>query len=518
MCLGCLILATALYLFSSLVTLSSREFSEGEDEIVSVEDAIAFSKFTVDPKWVLYPFVTERMPFAYLFLSPVTLFSPVNELTLRLPNILFGAATVWLLFALGQLLFDNRTALLSVSLYVCSGAFAVNRLTIGISNCVFFVTLSLLFLTRYIASNRVMMTSRSLILSATALLIASLTFQDSLMFAMGFLFSFAMISFGRNASIQPVLRSILLFSAILVGGLVLYYLGGIAIYIVRQCFVHQPIDVLSFGPIAHLMKRSEGVLSRINVLEYLRTYADYNSLIYALVLSLGILLSLAKRGAKTLHIFIFAAPHAFTWMFLVKGSLFEHPLFALPVFAVVASMGYINAWDWLRAKQYRGLSFLLLALYSVSLLYSFVSNNAYFNGFFSQLLPQHERHIGGHGNIRHVGFKTAGWIVREHPLSNGTVYVDGNMSGAIGYYADSRVKRVYSTADIDDIAVGFLILPPESPLQAHAASKAEAISIVVHQGKELLSLYFIGIAPSELASAYDTATYDQVYDALYSFR
>ena len=86
--------------------------------------------------WPL-PRFGSRPPLTYLFAVQFLWILPLNEFTLRLPYALFGIFQLPLVFKTSEMLFGRRVAVVAMAIFACSGMFAINRLSFGISVYVF---------------------------------------------------------------------------------------------------------------------------------------------------------------------------------------------------------------------------------------------------------------------------------------------------------------------------------------------------------------------------------------------
>jgi len=343
-----LILFLSFYLFSSIYSLDMREFSEGEDEIINVMHAIKLSNFTSSPEQLMRPFVINRLPFAYLFITPVPLFFPSNEITLRLPGIIFGVLIIPLLFITTENMFGRKTALISVAFYVCSGIFSINRLTLGIGTCIFFILFSFTFFSKSLKVLETTKSSRLLSYSALSLLIASLTFQDSVMFSFPILFLVIYRHIRQNIALRVIIRRVFIFGGLYYGGLLLYYILGFGVYAIYQNMQNNPIQPANFEPVVHWVRRLEGAAMTNNNLEtYFNAYTSYNSMPFVVLLCIGLIFSFVKNKKQVLTILFFIAPHALAWLIIIDGPLLEHPLFILPLLCALAASGIVCLFDFL---------------------------------------------------------------------------------------------------------------------------------------------------------------------------
>ena len=505
--------ALLIYVYASILNLHHFELTRrggSNDEFVSVFHAITVSQNWHSPRSIYWLLVSQRMPFAYLFIVPITFFVPLNELTLRLPNILFGAAIILVLYPLAKRVFNRTTAILSILLYLSSGMFAVNRLTLGVSNCVFFITLGFFFLTRI---NREAKTFqyRYVIYSALSLLVANLTFQDVLMFSFGGIAVLLIMQHQFKWPPSIGRRYIVIFCSIYWGTFFLYYLSSIIAFGLYNYIMHRPIDFRALGTIAQYIERTHNGIGNNNLLPYIRTYLSYNSLPHSVVFFIGLALSFLVKNRYILLIWSYTGFHVLAWMFIMPDRLFEHPLFTLPLFSLIASASYDEIFYKIRHSRY--IYFFSYATFIGLCGGSYFLNVSYLNNVsFSDT-----RKIPAHGMIANSGLKTAGYLIREQTSLETIVwFYRPELLQGISFYANRPAMNIERLEDVAALQEGVIISTPDSPANETFMRHFPSKIIIMRNQETLLYVYFIRqTAFHEKNATYDADVYDKKYDALF---
>ena len=453
-----LLLACMVWATISVYAAGSFEFSEGEDEVIGVINAMRVADSYHNAFSLLAALTLERPPLSYLAGVPLLWFLPVTEFTLRLPYVVFGILQLPLVFAISYHLFGRRASGVATVLFISSGIFAINRLTLGISVFIFLELLAFYWFisfAKYGKKNRI-------VWSFLATLAATLAFQDGAMFALSLGFMAVIVS--------GLSREVITGISLYVFGLITYAMTVICSYYFQALWFGHDFHFFEIGAIDHLIGRSGGLHpSNILNFEYFQTIAYYISVPLSALLLIGLLLVVVNlRRSQRIGIYWaigFVLPHLLVWQFL--SSRLEHPVFIFPIFSILAAVGLCHAFDVLKNKIMKVFSVLLVV---GVLLVSFCWNQIYFNhpnwavqsGKYKFIYELQQMFPRGHGMLQVSGYRTASFLVREIGSPANKIFLPDGMSGAIGYYSARTVETLptgqTNTGDLQSLD-GFLVLP-----------------------------------------------------------
>ena len=455
------LLAFILWITISVYAAGSFEFSEGEDEVIGIINAMRVADSYRKPFSLLAALTLERPPLSFAVGVPFLWFLPVTEFTLRLPYVIFGILQLPLVFGISYHLFGRRASGVATLLFITSGLFAINRLTLGISVFIFLELLAFYWFVIFAKFGK----GNRIVWSFLATLAATLTFQDGAMFA---------LSLGVMAVIVAGLsREVLIGISLYVFGLLTYAMAVICSGYLQTLWFDRAFHFFEIGAINHLIGRSRGVhFSNILDLEYFQTIAYYISVPLSALLIIGLLLIIINfRRSERIAVywtFGFVLPHLVVWQFL--SSRLEHPVFIFPVLSILAATGLCHAFDVLKNKILQGFGLLLVGFV---LLISLFWNQFYFNhpnwalesGKYRLIYELQQMFPRGHGMLEVSGYRTVAFLVRDIGGPADKIYLPDGMSGAIGYYSARAVETLpegpTNASDLQSLD-GFLVLPSGS--------------------------------------------------------
>lgn len=373
--------------------------------------------------------VLTELPFVYFF--------GLAEFWIRFPHAALCVISMVLIYVIGRYLYSNNIGLISALLFSISGMNPAYRIAVGGSIQIFTNLLTFYFLIKLNEEQNEDKANLYLLLVSVAYALSILTMIEAILFLPGILFILAQKISTGIISKKRIMKAAFVFSV-----LVLPY------YIIWAII---PMFFPSAAGQMHVLNRlTEGF--GINLYGAFVFLSCYNSVIYIVLICIGIFASFAGIQNKTKLIYLYVLPYLFFYIILAPKTP-GHVMIVLPFLIIPASKGLFNIYDYVAAKKVPIYRYTLVLLFIISLVFSFM--HVYTVFIQHDVEPNESPFVvyyedPGWGSVHREGWKAAGYFVRTHSNYSdkfvSVAYVD---SGATTLYLDREYGGEYASNTSD---------------------------------------------------------------------
>ncbi len=447
--------------FATILRTFGLGFSEFHgDEVMITGRAIALCKALSSPINLGIVLAHIHPPVEIILPIPFLLTFGVTEFVARLPFALAGIASVYLIYRIAKALFSSKVGVLSATLLCFSGFHIMfSRIVMATSIELMLVLLATFFLIEATDSTRDSGKIEWTMLGVSLGL--GLLTQYHALLLLPSVFFFLREKFGSVWWMEEnVRRTIAVMSMIAVPFYLVYFSA--------------PIFFPQIGPTLganYILQRGVGEVG-FHVAYYLKNLINYCSVFYLSLVFLGLFLSLKfLDDTRVRFCWVWLLSFVVPFFFLIRAPVVVYIMDGIPPMLILSALGLYNlrSEDGVRLGRtdWRKVSFLLL-LCSVILLsvfhvygYTIQSGEVEDNPFLVTFQIE-----GAHYRPYKVGWKTAGWYIREN-TKDSDLYVSDGEGFVTRYYTNRKylceIFQFYDYVNSSEWSkVRFIVLSSES--------------------------------------------------------
>jgi len=530
-----LVLIVALIICAFLVfyNLGSIEFW-GEDE---AQTLLYASRFIIGLKNhsmanATSIYANSTLSFVILIQVPFILLLGVCELASRMPNALITILTLFVIYKIGLLFLDRKSANFLALLYAVSGAVGLFKSSIGVGFYIFFILLGFYNIEKFLYAPDEKERGKFLNLQMGLIFVvlALISVLDAYFFVPFFviLLLINIKKVGIKKLLLSLIAPIFLF-------LSFFYL---------EFILAKQLTGVNNATYEHLIQRKGSLGLTFNlkefILGFINSYSIYFVILFIVSLIVIIILLALKKvkmpGILGRLILLFSL-HFLTWMFLMKGGD-GHIMNSYPVAMLIIAFTFKSIVDLIRDKKFLkpGISVILKVLTGLTLAVIICFNFYHTFIIFNDLSLDKERYPAvytpgkmpaGYAWGRKVGIKSAAYLLRkDNFLTGGLVSHLGSafnfiyMGGEIIVYNSSNaIEYMMEGKDITkEYKIRYIAISPDffnKEYLEYIDSKGFRKIVITYKGEEIYYIYDILKADNEVM-VIDRDQYDRDYDREYT--
>jgi len=502
-----LLIALAICIFLVFYNLGEIEFW-GEDEAQTLLYASRFilgiKNHSLANATSIYSSAT--MSFIMLVQVPFILLLGVCELASRMPAALITVLTLFVIYKIGLLFLNRKSAGFLALLYAVSGVVGLFKSSIGVGFYIFFILLGFYNIEKFLYAPDKEERGRFLNLQAGLIFVV-----------------FALISVIDAYLFIPFFIIILLVNIKKIG-VKKFFLSLIAPVIIFLSFIYfefilaRKLTGMNNATYEHFMGRRGTLQLTFNFKEFIQglitSYSIYFAILFLISLIILFILLAVKRvkipGILKRIILLFSF-HFFIWMFLMEKEN-GHSLNSYPVMLFVIAFAFQEAAGLLEDSKNLKTGFRIVLRSAATLLLAFFICFNFYHTFivFNNLSPEKEKYPGIYtpGKIpagyvwgHKLGIKSAAYLLREDEFFTGGlvshygsafnfIYMGGEL---IVYNPTNAIEYMMIGEDITEkYKIRYIAISPDFYKKEYidyVDSKNFKKIIITHNGEEIYYIY-----------------------------
>jgi 4-amino-4-deoxy-L-arabinose transferase-like glycosyltransferase len=527
------LIALAICIFLVFYNLGEIEFW-GEDEAQTLLYAsrfiIGLKNYSLSNATSIYS--NSTLSFVMLIQIPFILLFGVCELASRMPAAIVTVLTLFVIYKIGLLFLDRKSANFLALLYGVSGAVGLFKSSIGVGFYIFFILLGFYNIEKFLYAPDEGERGKYLNLQAGLIFVAlALVSVLDAYFFIPFFVIVLLVNI-RRIGVRKFLLSLM--------APVVIFLS----FIYLEFVLARKLTGMNNATYEHFLGRRGSMELTFNFKEFIQGLITSYS-IYFLILfmfSLIILIVLMAKGKTKVpgplwRIALLFSFHFFVWIFLMEKenghSLNSYPVMLLIIaFAFMVVAGLIEENKLLRIGKRVTLKTFLAALAAVIICLNFYHTFIIFNN----LYPDKEKYPGIYmpGKIpagyvwgHKVGIKSAAYLLREDNFFTGGmvshygsafnfIYMGGEI---IVYHSSNAIEYMMEGEDITKkYKIRYIAISPgffNKDYLEYVDSKDFKKIIITHNGEDIYYVYDVLDASGEIV-VIERDQYDKEYNKKYT--
>jgi len=528
-----LIVALIICTFLVFYNLGDIEFW-GEDEAQTLLYAsrfiIGLENHSMANATSIYSNITSS--FVILVQVPFILLFGVRELASRMPSALVTILTLFVIYKIGLLFLDRKSANFLALLYAVSGAVGLFKSSIGVGFYIFFILLGFYNIEKFLYAREERERGKFLNLQVGLIFVvlALISVLDAYFFIP--FFAVLLLANIKKIGIKKLLLS-------LVAPIFLFLS-----FIYLEFILARQLTGVNNATYEHFIGRKGNLELTFNfkefILGFITSYSIYFVILFAVSLIAIIILTALKKikmPGILKRIMLLFSLHFLVWMFLTKGEN-GHLMNSYPVAILIIAFAFKSISNLVKDMKFlkSGMRIAIKALIGFTLTVILCFNFYHTFIVFNDLSPDKERYpaiympgkipagyVWGHK----VGIKSAAYLLRKDNFFTGGlvshfgsafnfIYMGGEM---IVYNSTNAIEYMIAGEDITkEYKIRYIAISPDffnKKYLEYIDSKGFKKIVITHKNNEIYYIYDILKTNNEVVII-DRGQYDREYNREYT--